>query len=85
MGFTNTERDDETLQNVFLIAESVRGTSKRVMSDCSASTVTAFSRHSSFDQIIKVVERERSLLYGFASEPSSPAKKLNFGWFFYTV
>ncbi|XP_025097064.1 transcription factor E2F7-like isoform X2 [Pomacea canaliculata] len=39
---------------------------------------TGFSRHSSFDQICQVAEKERSRLYGCASEPSSPVKKLKF-------
>ncbi|KAH9505648.1 Transcription factor e2f8 [Bulinus truncatus] len=35
-------------------------------------------RHSSFDEFCKVVERERNLLIGSTSEPTSPVKKLNF-------
>ncbi|XP_070189642.1 transcription factor E2F8-like [Littorina saxatilis] len=58
-----------------LPTETARGSLKQELSDGS---MPAFSRHTSFDQIIKVVERERSLLYGCASEPSSPIKKLNF-------
>ncbi|KAK7487750.1 hypothetical protein BaRGS_00021017 [Batillaria attramentaria] len=48
---------------------------KREMSD----SQPAFSRHSSFDQIIQVAEKERSKLYGTTSEPTSPVRKqLNF-------
>ncbi|KAK6985679.1 Transcription factor e2f8 [Biomphalaria glabrata] len=41
-------------------------------------TQTGMTRHSSFDEFCKVVERERNLLIGSTSEPTSPVKKLDF-------
>ena len=44
----------------------------------SADSMPAFSRHSSFDQILMVAEAERQRMFGATSEPESPVKKLDF-------
>ncbi|XP_076466301.1 uncharacterized protein LOC143297735 isoform X2 [Babylonia areolata] len=61
-----------------LPTEGTRGLLKREMSDCSTSSASAMSRHSSFDHFFAVVESELTRLHGHSSQPCSPIKKLNF-------